>query len=78
MDSGPLIKQESISYIKEISFRSNDYALMKLISVTKAKVVESYSKGNSLILRSQNDLNSSQIRIAPGIIDYLQFRLKES
>tara|TARA_B100000315_G_scaffold242607_1_gene264984 strand:+ start:204 stop:1037 length:834 start_codon:yes stop_codon:yes gene_type:complete len=78
VDSGPLIKQEKICYIKEISYRSNDYLLMKHMSVAQAKIVESYSNGQLLTLTNQNNLNPSQIKKAPGIIDYFRFRLKQN
>ena len=75
VDSGPLIEQKRIGYRKEISYRLNDYVLMNLISIAQARIAESYSNGNSLMLLPQTDLDPSQIRRAPGIIDYCQFRL---
>jgi hypothetical protein len=74
VDSGPLIKQVRIPYDDRISFRSNDYLIMKHCSLAHANIAEDYSKGEKITLVSHSDLNSSQIKKAPGLVDYIRFK----
>ena len=76
VDSGSIIHQKHIEYDYNISYRSNDYLLMKLISFALAEVAEEYSRGIQILSKPQTNLLKSQIRTAPGILDFLKFQLK--
>lgn len=73
VDSGPVIMKSNVSYDRNISFKSNDYLIMSKMSFSLAKISEDYSYGNKIIASPQENLSSSQIRQAPGIIDYFKY-----
>tara|TARA_Y100000992_G_scaffold264710_1_gene201620 strand:- start:1103 stop:1909 length:807 start_codon:yes stop_codon:yes gene_type:complete len=79
VDSGPLIHQKYINYDYKISYKSNDFLLMKHISFALADISKKYSVGKELSVVPQEHLFPSQIRVSPGIGDYINFRkrLKE-
>ena len=74
VDSGPIIKQEVMPYDETISYKCNDYLLMKKCSLTHADLVEDYSNGIKLNLIEQSNLDDEQIKKAPSILDYLKFQ----
>ena len=76
VDSGPIIKQERISYDKKISYLSNDYLIMKKCSIAHSQIAEDYSLGKSLVLKKQENLDPSQIKKSPDIFDYIRSNLK--
>ena len=73
IDSGPIISQKKLPYNEEISYKCNDYLLMKSCSEEHANIVEKYSNGEEINSQQQQKLNSSQIYRSPGIIEYLKF-----
>jgi len=77
IDSGPLIEQEQIQYDFSISYKSNDYLLMKYISLALAKVAEQYSQGKKISSIPQAPLLQSQIRTPPGLVDFLKFQIRK-
>ena len=77
VDAGPLIKQEKIPYNEDISYRCNDYYIMKQCSNEHAKIAENYSNGEQPKLIEQINLNNSQVKKAPGIFDYIRFKLNK-
>ena len=76
VDSGPLISQNFVKYDETISFRCNDYLIMKHCSEEHANIVEKYSNGKKIEFIEQKNLSKNQIYKAPGIFDYLRFIYK--
>lgn len=77
VDSGPLISTHQRPYRGELSYRGNDYVLAEEASRYVVRIVESLSQGLRVGLATQSPLEDCQIRRAPGLVDYLRFRLKE-
>ncbi len=77
VDSGPLISTHQRPYRSELSFRGNDYVLLEEASRYVARVVESLTRGLDVGLTTQSPLKNNQIRRAPGLVDYLRFRVRE-
>lgn len=77
VDSGPLISTHQRPYQRALSFRGNDYVLLEEASRYVVRVVESLAQGQDVGLMAQSPLKSDQIRRAPGLVDYLRFRIME-
>lgn len=76
IDSGPILFQKKIKYDKKISFKENEFVLMKLISEKQSELVSCLSQGEGLNLLPQNGLRDDQIKKAPGIFTYFKFLYK--
>jgi hypothetical protein len=76
IDSGPIIKQEKVSYDRNISYRSNDLLLMKVASSKHSEIAANYSKNGSLEHFDQNGIDPCQIRRAPSLYNYCKFLFK--
>lgn len=77
VDSGSLISNHYRPYRGELSYRGNDYVLLEEASRQIVQVAESLAKGLKVESTTQSPLENEQIRRAPGLLDYLQFRVKE-
>ena len=77
VDSGPLISTHQRPYRSKLSFRGNDYVLLEEASRYVVRVVESLAQGLNVGLTAQLPLKNDQIRRAPGLVDYLRFRVRE-
>tara|TARA_Y100000768_G_scaffold289138_1_gene223283 strand:+ start:1884 stop:2690 length:807 start_codon:yes stop_codon:yes gene_type:complete len=74
IDSGPVIQQKYMNYDYEISYRANDFLLMKHISFALAEISNKYSFGKELTAIPQGPLLTSQVRTPPGLRDFINFR----
>ena len=73
VDSGPVIMKSKIKYDKNISFKANDYLIMSKMTFSLATIAKDYSNGKKIKHSPQEHLTASQVRQAPGIIDYLNY-----
>lgn len=78
VDAGPLIKRQMVPYSQEASYRGNDYLLLEAISGELVNTVRELSRGVHLQTTPQSPLVSTQVYRAPGLVDYVRFRVREA
>ena len=76
IDSGPILFQKKIKYDQKISYKENEFTLMKLISEKQSELVSCLSKGEGISLIHQDGLRDDQVKKAPGIFTYFKFLYK--